>query len=355
MLDLDPRVHLDEEELLVLVEELERSRAAIADLAAGIGATLSDPRQGPGRQSGSRSLLDDLLVPALHRAVALEEVDGVLVLVRQHLDLDMAGIAEKLLHVDHRIAERRLGFRARQRRRRDERGFGVHHAHPAAAPAPRCLDDHRITDRAGDLHDLLRVVGKRAFGAGHTGNPRFEHRRLGAYLVAHETDGVGARPDEDEARALDFLGEVRVFRQESVTRMNSLRVGDLGGRNDRRNVEVARRRRRRPDAHRFVGEADVFRLAIGLRVHYDGPDAQLATRPLDAQCDLTSIGDQDLAEELVRILGHDGRRRGTQRRQVRRSRPAAGQTPRAAHSRPVPALRLPPCRIRSRSSASSPR
>jgi hypothetical protein len=42
MLDLDPRVHLDEEELVVLVQELERPRAAIADLPARIGAALAD-------------------------------------------------------------------------------------------------------------------------------------------------------------------------------------------------------------------------------------------------------------------------------------------------------------------------
>ena len=42
VLDLDARVHLDEEELVVLVQELERARAAIADLAARIGAALAD-------------------------------------------------------------------------------------------------------------------------------------------------------------------------------------------------------------------------------------------------------------------------------------------------------------------------
>ena len=42
MLDLDARVHLDEVELAVLVQELERAGAAVADLAAGLGAALAD-------------------------------------------------------------------------------------------------------------------------------------------------------------------------------------------------------------------------------------------------------------------------------------------------------------------------
>ena len=42
MLDLQPRVHLDEIELVVLIEELERAGAAIADLAAGFRSALAD-------------------------------------------------------------------------------------------------------------------------------------------------------------------------------------------------------------------------------------------------------------------------------------------------------------------------
>ncbi len=41
MLDLDARVHLDEIELAVLVQELEGAGAAIADRAAGIDAALA--------------------------------------------------------------------------------------------------------------------------------------------------------------------------------------------------------------------------------------------------------------------------------------------------------------------------
>src|SRR5688572_7794542 len=44
MLDLDARVHLDEEELVVLVQELERAGAAVADAPAGVDATIADAR-----------------------------------------------------------------------------------------------------------------------------------------------------------------------------------------------------------------------------------------------------------------------------------------------------------------------
>jgi hypothetical protein len=57
---------------------------------------------------GAGRFLDDLLMAALHRAVALEQPDCVLVLVGQHLDLDVPRVAEELLHVHRRIAEGRL-------------------------------------------------------------------------------------------------------------------------------------------------------------------------------------------------------------------------------------------------------
>jgi hypothetical protein len=74
MLDLDAGVHLDEVELAVLVEELEGAGAAIADLAAGLGAALADacPRPGCGDARRGR-FLEDLLVATLHRAVALAQ------------------------------------------------------------------------------------------------------------------------------------------------------------------------------------------------------------------------------------------------------------------------------------------
>ena len=106
MLDLDARVHLDEVELAVLVEELERAGAAVADRAAGLDAALAHAARAAGAvMPGRRRLLDDLLVAALHRAVALAQVDDVAVSVGEHLDLDVARPLEELLHVDLVVAE----------------------------------------------------------------------------------------------------------------------------------------------------------------------------------------------------------------------------------------------------------
>jgi copper oxidase (laccase) domain-containing protein len=66
----------------------------LAHLADQLGAT---PR--------ARRLLHHLLVPPLDRAVALEQVHHVAVLVAQHLDLDVARPHDGLLQVHRRVAE----------------------------------------------------------------------------------------------------------------------------------------------------------------------------------------------------------------------------------------------------------
>jgi hypothetical protein len=89
MLHLHAGVHLDEIELVVLIEELEGAGAAVADLLAGGGAALAD-------------LLDQLggmLAPATRspsgggvHEQSLAEVDRALVLVGEDLDLDVARV-----------------------------------------------------------------------------------------------------------------------------------------------------------------------------------------------------------------------------------------------------------------------
>ena len=148
MLDLHAGVHLDEIELAVLVQELEGAGAAVADLLAGGGAALADALDDAARDAGRGRFLDDLLVAALHRAVALAQLDRVPVLVGEHLDLDVARVLEELLHVHRRVAEGRAGFGARRLHRVDQRRLGVHDAHAAPAAAARRLDDDRVADRA---------------------------------------------------------------------------------------------------------------------------------------------------------------------------------------------------------------
>ncbi len=161
VLHLQPRVHLDEIELAVLVEELDRAGAGIAEIGDGVGDGLADPRALRVVQRRRRRLLPDLLVAALQRAVALAEMHGPALAVAEHLHLDMARAREIFLQIDGVVAEGFSGFGARHRHRALKIGDALRHLHAAPAAAGDRLDQHRIADVGGDPRRLLLVSGRR--------------------------------------------------------------------------------------------------------------------------------------------------------------------------------------------------
>ena len=122
----DPVLHL---EAGVDLEEVERAVRRPQELA-GRGVAQPGGRRDPDRlvvqvaplgrgQARRRRLLDQLLVAALERAVALAEGDDTAGRVAQELDLDVAGRPDLALQVDGPVAEGRqgLGRRGGQGRR----------------------------------------------------------------------------------------------------------------------------------------------------------------------------------------------------------------------------------------------
>src|SRR5262249_46298703 len=124
----------------------------------------------------------------------------------------------------------------------------------------------------------------------------------GLDLVAHHADVLGARTDEGDAVLGQDLGEAGVLGKEAIARMHRFRPGDLAGRNDRRNVEIAVARRWRADADALVGEAHMHRIGIGSGMHGHGGDAELAAGPQHPKGDLPAIGYQDLVEHHSMIM-----------------------------------------------------
>ena len=139
VLDLDAAVDLDEVRVAVAVdEELERADVLVAGGHDRADRALGEVRRGGRRERRRRGLLDDLLVAALDRAVALAEVDAAAVAVDRHLDLDVAVLVEPLLEVERVVAERGLRLGAADAHRRLEL---ARRCAPCACPCHR----HRPT------------------------------------------------------------------------------------------------------------------------------------------------------------------------------------------------------------------
>ena len=112
MLDLEPGVHLEEEELAAVVEKLDGAGSHVAHRAGRgdrgfahlLAGGLIDHRRG--------GLLDDLLMAPLNRALALEHRHHVAVGVAENLDLDMPRRHQVAFEEDGVVAEGGPGFAA---------------------------------------------------------------------------------------------------------------------------------------------------------------------------------------------------------------------------------------------------
>ena len=150
VLDLQAGVQLDEVEAPVGAEqELEGAGVAVADRTArALGGRLHLLAR-LGRQGGRRRLLDQLLVAALDRALALAEREDVAEVVAQHLDLDVARRDERLLDVERGVAERGLRLGRGGGERILELVRSLDEPHPLAAAARARLEQDRVAELVG--------------------------------------------------------------------------------------------------------------------------------------------------------------------------------------------------------------
>src|SRR4030095_10808094 len=113
-------------------QELHRPRVDVADGPGAGDRGLGDPALGAGIEAGRWRLLDELLMPALDRALPLVQVHDRTVSIGEDLDLHVTRALQVTLEIDRRVAERRLGARARHCESRGQVG-GALHAPPADA------------------------------------------------------------------------------------------------------------------------------------------------------------------------------------------------------------------------------
>ena len=193
---------------------------------------------------------------ALDGTLPLKERSHVAMLIGQHLEFDVAGLLDKLLHVQLAIAEgigRLAGCRMKEI---GQLLRGAHNSHAASAAAGFGLQNDRV---AHGLRAFLRLRSRseHAIGTGQNGHFGLLHRLAGLFLLAHQPGYLGRRTDELDIRGAADLGEAGVLAQQAVAGMNGVDVGNLGGGDDRGHVEIALRQARRANADCLIGKANV--------------------------------------------------------------------------------------------------
>ena len=197
MLDLDPAVELEEEDVVSVDDELDRACAAIADRTTEGDGRLVEPLAKRRCKARSWRLLEHLLVSPLHGAVPLAERDDVSMRVGEKLHLDVAWALEVTLAVELPVAESGSCLALGGCERVLELGGGANDAHPSTSAARRSLDEQRKSDLLG------RSVGEYR-------DTRLAGDALRGELVATEPKRFGRRADPREPRGVYRLGEARV-------------------------------------------------------------------------------------------------------------------------------------------------
>ena len=180
--------------------------------------------------------------------------------------------------------------------------FGMNDFHTASAAATRGFNDDGVADRAGNLDDFRRVIRQGAAGTGDAGNAGVDHGLFGRYLIAHQADRFGTRADKDETAGLHAFSEIGVFRKETVAGMDRFGISDFGSTDKSRHVQIALMNRGRSDTNGLVGEANVLGIRICKRVGNHRFNAHFLTGALNAKCDFSAVGNQNLTEHRGSLI-----------------------------------------------------
>src|SRR6266702_5287407 len=291
MLDLEPGVHLQEDELLGagVDEALDRPRAAEADRLPRPDGRGEQPFPQRRADTGRGRLFCHLLMAPLDRAVALTQGHNTPVVQAHDLDLDVTGVLDAALKQDRGAAEETLGAGAGGLERRPQRPGIVCGAHADPAAARGGLHHHGVAD-LGSLLDRRVSVGDRFGGPGRDRDPRQRHHVPGVDLVTHLLDRIRWGPDPDKAAGYDPPGEVGVLREKPVAGMNGGGPG-LPGRGEHRvHVEIAAGGRRRAQQHRLIRLLGKGQLGVGFGVDSNSANAKAAGGGDDPAGDLTTVG-----------------------------------------------------------------
>ncbi len=239
MLDLQARVHLEEVEGAVTAQqEFDRACAAITDRLGGGDCGRAHVVAQIGVDRGRGGFLDHLLVAALHRTIALAEMDDVAVIVGEHLNLDVARIDHGFFQDQLARTEGALGLGARRADRLAKIAVALDQPHAPSAAAGRRLHHHRQADLARlFLEAGVALIG--ALIARHARHAGIDHAALGGSLVAHGGDGSRRRADEDQPRLATRRGECLILRQKPVTRMDGIGAGLVRRLEDAVDAEIA--------------------------------------------------------------------------------------------------------------------
>ena len=155
VLDLNTCIHLHEVEIAVLVnEELYSSRVIVSALFCRSDSCLTHFLSELAVNYRTRALLKYLLITALHRAVALAEVDVIAMSIGDYLNLDMVRIYEEFFYINSIVAEEVFCLLLSGSHLSFEVLRGIYSPDTSSAAACRSLNEYGISAFFGNFLSL---------------------------------------------------------------------------------------------------------------------------------------------------------------------------------------------------------
>ena len=296
MLHLQSGIHFQKVKTLVLAHDKFNGTGALVLyrlgqrhclLTHGFAGFVADERR--------RRFLNHLLVATLDRAFAFVEVQHIALGITNQLDFNVARFFDKFFN-EHPIIAKAVARLVAATGESFQRFLVIEGNPQSLTPTTSTgLDHDRIANASGDLDRFFsgfnRIIDTR--NAIHT---RRAGQFFGFNLVAHCGDRVVLGPDENDALFLDAFGELCVFAQEPVARMDRLRARLFASRNDFLRLQITVATGCRSDIDRLVGQHDVAGILVGVGIHGDGFNAHLAGGNDHAAGNFAAVCNQDFCK-----------------------------------------------------------
>lgn len=204
--DLDTGVDLNKVVSVLLVnQELGGTGITIVDGLGQLDGIGQDRVTNVGGKVLCWGNLNDLLVPSLHGAVSLVQVNDVAVVVTEKLHLDMLGLIKEALNEDSSVTKSGLGLGSRAFERFLKILFLADDPHTTATTSISSLDDDREAVGIGEGLDSLEVINS-IRGTRYDRHVSRNSELSSRDLVTEGSDNFGGGTDELEVTIPRELG-----------------------------------------------------------------------------------------------------------------------------------------------------
>ncbi len=298
MFDLDAGIHFEKVKVTGIInEELHRTGVFVLNGFGQFDGGFPHAFAEIAIEKGGGRFFEKFLVAALDRAVAFADMDNFTALIAEDLEFDVVGFLNIFFQIDVGISEGFFCFHACGEEAFDEADVIVSGSHSFAS-APRDGFDH---DGIADLlcgFDRFLLGSYRAIASWGDGDAGFAGIFSSEGFISHSADRFGRGTDEADVAGLANFGEVGVFGEESVARVNGVNVSNFGGGDDSVDFQITLSAGTWPDTDGFIGGLDVEGVVICLGVNGEGADAHVFAGTDDAKCDFAPICDKNFFKHI---------------------------------------------------------